>query len=614
MKKIKAVIFDWAGTTIDYGCMAPVQGFIDGFREIGYEITKEMARKPMGLPKLEHTKAIAAMLHNSISEEQINKAYETFESTLFENLEHHCDVKSGVLETVERLRQSGIKIGSTTGYTSRMMEIVLPIAAKQGYSPDFCIEPDKAGRGRPYPNMIWHNLMQFNIADPKEAVKVGDTVADIEEGKQAGCFTVGVIMGSSELGLTEDEVMRLTERELEQRKSAVRATFYKAGADYIIDSITELVGVINDINKKLSINAERLLLTPGPLTTKNSIKQAMLTDHCTWDDEYKSLTVSVMDDITDISANGDYATVLLQGSGSYAVESMIGCLCKKDERILLLVNGEYGKRMISIADCSGKTFEVLTFDSTVPIDISAVEEKLKQDKDIRTVVFVHCETTTGVLNPLPEITRLAKSYGKTVLVDAMSSFAAYDIDMPGLEIDALAASANKCLEGLPGLSFVIAKKDLIEQSKGQSCSHCLDLYDQYQGLYAGGGKFRFTSPTNILLALRQSIDEYNKEGGLPARSKRYRENHSMLTEGLSCLGIEPIVAKEHQSYIITTFALGKIDFSKMYDSLKQKGFIIYPGKLTELPTFRLGNIGDIYPEDMRRLVLAIEEYISHEQS
>jgi len=222
---------------------------------------------------------------------------------------------------------------------------------------------------------------------------------------------------------------------------------------------------------------------------------------------------------------------------------------------------------------------------------------------------VHCETTTGVLNPLEEIVRLAKSYGKKVLVDAMSSFAAYEIDMPGLDIDALAASSNKCLEGLPGLSFVIVKKTLLDESKGNSYSHSLDLFDQYQGLYAGGGKFRFTSPTNVLLALRQAIDEYKKEGGLPARRKRYIKNHETLVNGLENLGIRSIVAPEHQSYIITTFDLGDFDFSELYETLKAKGFIIYPGKLTTMPTFRLGNIGDVYPSDMKELVSAIADYV-----
>jgi hypothetical protein len=276
--------------------------------------------------------------------------------------------------------------------------------------------------------------MQFGIADPREAIKVGDTTADIAEGKNADCWTVGIIMGSSELGLTRDEVAALSADELSERKATVRAAYYQAGADYIIDDMNELPGVIEDINRRLAQNAPHKLLTPGPLTTRKSVKHAMLTDHCTWDDEYKAITTSVMNDITAISANDDYATVLLQGSGSFAVEAMINCLCRKKDKILFLVNGEYGKRMLTIAENSRRDFDVLTFDSHLQVCMEAVEKKLKKDKDIDVVVFVHCETTTGVINPLEKLARLAKSYGKKVLVDAMSSFAAYEIDMPGLSM------------------------------------------------------------------------------------------------------------------------------------------------------------------------------------
>lgn len=607
--KIKAVIFDWAGTTVDYGSFAPVKGFVDGFKSIGFDITNEMARKPMGLLKIDHTRAIAAMLPEYISEEQILQAYSAFEATLFADIENHCDLKDHLLETVAALRERGINIGSTTGYTLAMMEKVLPAAEKQGYAPDFCIAPDQTSKGRPYPYMIWENMKQFGIQNPREVIKVDDTTADIAEGQNANCWTVGIIMGSSELGLNRQEVAGLSAEELEGEKKRVRAAFYQAGADYIIDDLVELLGVVDDINRKLAQNEPHKLLTPGPLTTKQAVKNAMLTDHCTWDEEYKAITTGVLRDITAIAANEDYATVLLQGSGSYAVEAMINCLTKAEEKILFLVNGEYGKRMLTIARNSGKTFDYLSFAETEPVDVAALEQKLQEDREIDTVITVHCETTAGVINPLEAIVEVAKKYGKKVFVDAMSSFGAYEINMPDLDIDVLASSANKCLEGLPGLAFVIAKKTLIEASKGNSLSHSLDIYDQYRGFYTGGGKFRFTSPTNILLALRQALDEYQKEGGLEARRERYRKNYTVLTEGLAQLGIQSIVAPENQSYIITTFDLGSHDFAKLYNTLKTEGFIIYPGKLTSLPTFRLGNIGDVYPSDMEALVKAIETYI-----
>jgi phosphonoacetaldehyde hydrolase len=609
MSQIHAVIFDWAGTTVDYGCFAPVRGFIKGFASIGHEITNSMARGPMGLPKLDHVRVIAKMTGYEIPEEEIRKAYAVFESTLLENIGKHCDVKDFVLDTVSALHGKEILIGSTTGYTSEMMKVVLCKAQEQGYSPDFWSTPDRAGKGRPYPYMIWENMKRFGLSDPREVIKIGDTTVDILEGKNANCWTVGVIMGSSELGLSREEAAALSEEQLSQARMRVRASYYEAGADYIINDMDELLSVVDDINRKLAQSTRHKLLTPGPLSTRDSVKQAMLTDHCTWDEEYRAITSSVMRDITAISANEDYAAVLLQGSGSYAVEAMINCLTGKDERILFLVNGEYGSRMMRIAQNSGKIFEALFFDETKAVEVSELEKKLAETPEIETVVTVHCETTTGVINPLEEIVKTAKKYGKKVLVDAMSSFAAYDIDMPGLDIDALASSCNKCLEGLPGLSFVISKKTLLDQSENRSLSHSLDLYDQYKGLSDGNGKFRFTSPTNILLALRQAIDEYTKEGGLSARRERYQKNHSALVEGLEKLGIKPIVDRENQSYIITTFEMGDMDFNEMYKELKENGFIIYPGKLTKLPTFRLGNIGDVYPADMEALVNAVGTYM-----
>ncbi len=326
MHKIKAVIFDWAGTAIDYGCFAPVKGFMDGFKSIGVEITNEMARRPMGLPKLDHVRAIAAMLPAPIPEDDIQDAYAVFERDLLANIENHCDVIDHVPDAVAALRERGVHIGSTTGYTSEMMQKALPKAAERGYAPDFCVTPDRAGKGRPYPYMIWENCRRFGISDLREVIKVGDTLADIEEGKNAGCWTVAVILGSSELGLSREAVAALDAEALETEKRRVRAAFYKAGADYIIDDMRGLIPAVEDIGRKLAQNAPRKLLTPGPLTTRDAVKRAMLTDHCTWDEEYKAITRSVMDVITAISADDSYATVLLQGSGSYAVEAMINCL------------------------------------------------------------------------------------------------------------------------------------------------------------------------------------------------------------------------------------------------------------------------------------------------
>ena len=249
--EIKAVVFDWAGTTVDYGCFAPVKGFINSFKSIGIDITTEMARKPMGLAKLDHTKEIAKMLTPPLSEESVLKVYAGFEEILLNEIGSHCDLLDFIPETVAALRMRGIKIGSTTGYTSAMMKTVLRAAKAAGYAPDFCITPDQTARGRPYPYMIWENLKAFGLANPRQAVKVGDTAADIEEGKNAHCWTVGVVMGSSELGLTRAEAAALPREELEKRKAAVRATYKEAGADYSIDAIDALLPVIDDINGRM---------------------------------------------------------------------------------------------------------------------------------------------------------------------------------------------------------------------------------------------------------------------------------------------------------------------------------------------------------------------------
>ena len=608
--QLSAVIFDWAGTTVDYGSFAPVQGFLDGFAAIGHPITVEMARAPMGLLKMDHARAIAQALPVALSEEEVRRAYESFEVELFANIGKHCDLKDHVREVVSDLRNRGMYIGSTTGYTSDMMAQVLPRAVAQGYRPDFWISPDLAAAGRPAPYMIWANMADAGIVDPRLVVKVGDTVADIAEGKAAGTWTVGIVMGSSELGLTRAEVEAIPAERLAELKAKVRSTYYRAGADYLIEDLSELPAVVDAINARLALNQPRLLLTPGPLTTRAGVKQAMLTDHCTWDGEYQQLTTQVMDEITAIGADDDYATVLLQGSGSYAVEAMIASLRAADSKTLFLVNGEYGRRMVRIAETAGIEHAALVCAETEPIAPAALADVLAADPTIGTVVLVHCETTTGLLNPLADLCAVAKAAGKRLLVDAMSSFAAYDIDLPALGIDALAASSNKCLEGLPGLGFVIARRDLLADAAGMAHSHSLDLHDQHVGLQCG--KFRFTSPTNILLALAEAIRLFRLEGGVSARGARYAENHRLLVEGLAALGVAPIIAAEQQSHIITTFALERadgscIDFDSLYAHLKAQGFIIYPGKLTRRPTFRIGSIGNVFPADMRALVAAIGE-------
>lgn len=622
---IETVIFDWAGTTVDYGCMAPVQSFIRGFRSAGIDITDAEARGPMGLAKYDHTAAIARLPRiteqfrvengREPTEEDIRRIYKAVEAELLRCVAEYVDIKPFVIETVGELRDRGIKIGSTTGYTREMMDLIIPAAKRSGFQPDCIVASDEVKKGRPAPFMIWRNLLTFGIEDPKAALKIGDTAADILEGKQAGAWTAAVINGSSEMGLSKSEEEVLPETLLKQYQDACRAKFYEAGADYIMNDLSELPAVLDDINEKCRQRREIKLLTPGPLSTRSAVKHAMLTDHCTWDAEYGRMTKSVIDDLTCMAASepSGYSTVLFQGSGTYAVESMLNCLSGESEKLLLLVNGEYGRRLAQIARLSHKNFDCMEMDMCLPFSRELLEKRLQSDDSIETVVVVHCETTTGIINPIGELTEVSKKYGKKVFVDAMSSFGAYEIDMSSMGIDALAASANKCLEGCPGLSFVIAGKELLAGSQGRSRSLALDIFDQFTSFEQGHGKFRFTSPTHILLALRQAIDEYRKEGGLQARSARYRQNHEILVSGMKALGILPVLPEEFQSYIITTFWLGEIDFHEFYGMLKRSGFVIYPGKLTDMPTFRIGNIGNIFASDMYKFVDLVREFTEHRE-
>lgn len=260
--KVQGVIFDWAGTTMDYGCFSPVGAFIDAFKSEGIEITVDEAREPMGLLKIDHTRALLNMdsvkhrffkvYNRHCNEDDVNRLYKKFEGILFKSLKDYAILNPHVKEVVSDLKDRGIKIGSTTGYTREMMEMIIPETTKNGYEPDFCIASDELGYGRPYPYMIYENAKALNIYPQNTLIKVGDTVVDMKEGKNAGCFAVGLVLGSSELGLTHEEVTNMDKDLLEIKKQEVRKRLYNAGADYVIDDMSELLGVIEDINKKLA--------------------------------------------------------------------------------------------------------------------------------------------------------------------------------------------------------------------------------------------------------------------------------------------------------------------------------------------------------------------------
>ena len=352
------------------------------------------------------------------------------------------------------------------------------------------------------------------------------------------------------------------------------------------------------------------LLTPGPLTTTETVKEAMQIDRCTWDEDYKNMTQEIRTGLLKLAHadNGDYTTVLMQGSGTFGVESVLSGVISSTDKVLVLQNGAYSKRMVEMCDYHGIKYVVYEEDYAHVPDPAIVEDVLKSDGNITHISMVHSETTSGLLNDIAAIGELAKKYNKKFIVDAMSSFGGVDINVPELGITYLVSSANKCIQGVPGFSFIIAKVSDLKQTKGIARSLSLDLYAQWETMEKDGGKWRFTSPTHVVRAFKQAMDELAAEGGVEARHARYCRNHDVLVEGMRSLGFKTLLKDEVQSPVITSFLYPdkEFDFKEFYHQLKEKGFVIYPGKISQADTFRIGNIGDVFPEDFSRLIEAIK--------
>ena len=355
-----------------------------------------------------------------------------------------------------------------------------------------------------------------------------------------------------------------------------------------------------------------ILLTPSPLTTSQTVKEAMLTDWCTWDEAYNlHIVEEIRKSLVSLATQhtGDYTSILLQGSGTYCVEAVIGSVIKPGDKLLILSNGAYGDRMGNIAEYHGISYDMLAFDETEQVSVSYVDDYLSHNAEITHVAVVHCETTTGVFNPLKEIAHLVKMHGKKLIVDAMSSFGGVPLDVHELGIDFLISSANKCIQGVPGFGFIIARRSELLHCKGVSKSLSLNIYDQWEAMEKGHGKWRFTSPTHVVRAFKQAMDELAEEGGVEARHNRYCENHRVLVDGMRSLGFQTLLPDEIQSPVITSFLLpyADINFKSFYTPLKERLFVNYPGKISQADTFRIGNIGDVHPEDFRQLIEIIRE-------
>lgn len=356
-----------------------------------------------------------------------------------------------------------------------------------------------------------------------------------------------------------------------------------------------------------------ILLTPGPLSTSPTVRAALLRDWCTWDDDYNlGIVTPIREGLVKIASATkpeDYTAVLMQGSGTFSVEAMIGTAVPADGKLLVLANGEYGNRLGRIAQTLKINTVVHDSGELAPPHLGKLEAALRDDAAITHVVCVHNETTTGMLNPLAAIARIVKGQGRIFLVDSMSAFGGIPLDVAELGIDFIVSSANKCIQGVPGFGFVIARKSELARCSGRARSVSLDVYDQWAGMEKGHGKWRFTSPTHVVRAFAQAMKELDEEGGVAARFARYTENQRRLVAGMERLGFRCVLPHALHSPIITGFYNPEApgyDFMKFYDLLKAKGFVIYPGKVTGINSFRIGTIGHVFPEDIDRLIVAVE--------
>jgi 2-aminoethylphosphonate-pyruvate transaminase len=364
--------------------------------------------------------------------------------------------------------------------------------------------------------------------------------------------------------------------------------------------------------KAASETGDPLLLTPGPLTTSKSVKQVMVHDWGSRDATFIRINQSVLTTLTEIIGGGsDFVTVPMQGSGTFAVEAMLTTFIPRNGKVLILINGAYGQRAKKICEIADRAVAIHETPEDTPPDLAAIEALLKNDVAITHVFSVHCETTSGILNPIQKIGEIAARHGKRFLIDSMSAFGALPLEAKSITFDAVAASSNKCIEGVPGLGFVIARKSALEKTKGNATTLVLDLHDQWAN-FEKTGQYRFTPPIHVIVAFHQALEEFRAEGGVPGRGGRYAENCKILIEGMSALGFEPLLLKALQAPIIVTFRMPAdkaFVFQTFYDKLKERGYVIYPGKLTVADSFRIGCIGRLNADHMRGALAAIREIL-----
>ena len=351
------------------------------------------------------------------------------------------------------------------------------------------------------------------------------------------------------------------------------------------------------------------LLTPGPLTTSHETKAAMLHDWGSRDASFLEANARVRQKLLEIAgATSTHVCVPLQGSGTFAVEATLGTLIPRSGKALVLVNGAYGQRMTKMLGYMQRSLVVQATPEDSPPDLETLQQALVKDPSITHVLAVHCETTSGILNPVEQVAEIVAQHKRSLIIDAMSAFGAIPLDAEQVQFDAVMASSNKCLEGVPGMGFAILRQGVLEQCKGNAHSLSLDLYDQWQVMEASS-QWRFTPPTHVLIAFDKAIEQFDKEGSVAGRNARYSENCHTLVAGMSELGFEPLLPSERQAPIIVTFRMPAdpaFDFQTFYDRVKERGYILYPGKLTVAPSFRVGCIGHLQTPDIQAAVDAMK--------
>ncbi|WP_029064866.1 2-aminoethylphosphonate--pyruvate transaminase [Labrenzia sp. DG1229] len=356
---------------------------------------------------------------------------------------------------------------------------------------------------------------------------------------------------------------------------------------------------------------EPYLLTPGPLTTSYAVKEAMLVDWGSWDGDFRAMTREMRDRLIALLGDGSDAfdCVPMQGSGTFSVEAMLASFIPKDGKALVLANGAYGLRAAQTLDYLGRDYQLLDKGDYLPPRGDEVARILATDPAISHVVAIHCETSSGILNPVEEISEAVYAAGRKLLVDSMSAFGAIPLEASKIRYEAMVSSANKCIEGVPGFGFILARNSELEAAKGNSHSLSLDVHAQWAHMNKTG-QWRFTPPTHVVAAFLEALRAHEAEGGVTGRGRRYTRNRDVMVSGMRELGFETLLDNRWLSPIIVTFfcpADPKFVFSRFYELMKDKGFIIYPGKLTMVESFRVGCIGQMDEHVMRQVVVAARD-------